>query len=700
MAAARRPAVNGPAPGPPDPGDTPPPAAAAPRRGLPDWARAEGVYFIEILALCSFTFARPILQIFGNDPQTFLAQGAGRATVLLFALGVALLPPLALWAAATTTRLLGATPRRLAQAAVLGGLTALFTRGELARTFALSRSAIWGLALVAGAALVALFWFAPPFRSFLHFAAISAPVFVALFVVASPVARIFGTSSARAAEVRTGRPVVWLVFDELPTASLLDGHGGIDAGLFPNFAALARDATWFRNNTTVGTITQNAVPAIMTGRYATAPYTVPVSSNYPESIFTLLGDRFPMHVSERVTHVCPTSLCSPAQDNSLGTQLRSLFGDARSIWPEYARRASKAPKGFSIGGNPVDTRRIPAFHEFLDGVAATRGPRLDFAHILLPHQPWEFLPDEKVYESGNDGMIYYGWSSADAGRIARQRHLLQLRLADRYLGEILERLRSNGTYDDAVVVVTADHGAGFGDGQLNRALDKNNLIDVAFTPLIVKAPGLAAGRVDDRNAQTIDVLPTVAELLGVKIPWKVDGVSLLGPPRRDDRKAMVVTPAEHMKPDDRHRYHFRGDPLFRELLSRPAATEPGPAGLRIFRTGDLGLLVGEPASDLADPEPSRFHGRFLLGPRPFHPRSGHAPVYYRAVVDAPKGTTVALAVNGRIGAWMRLGPAYITEANFWGVVPESFLRTGANDVRLYEVTGDGTRFILRPISTG
>jgi len=666
----------------------------------PVWARTEGLYLIEILALCSFAFTRPILQIFGDDPQTFLAQGASRTTVVLFALAVALVPPLAIWAGAALTRLLGLRVRRIVQAAVLGGLAALFTHAEVARAAGWPTVPTWGLSLVAGAAVAALFWSAAPFRSFLHFASLSAPVFVALFVVASPVSQIFESSSSHAVRVRSKSPVLWLVFDELPTASLLDGHGRIDAGLFPNFAALASDATWYRNNTTVGTITQNAVPAIMTGRYATAPYTVPVSSNYPDSIFTLLGRSYRMHVSERVTHVCPGSLCAPANGKGLGSQISSLFGDARTIWPEYAQKVSDAPRGFSIGGDPVDTRRVPAFHEFVDGVAAGRGARLDFAHVLLPHQPWQLLPDEKSYDSKNDGMIFYAWGGADAGRIARQRHLLQLQLADRYLGEALDRLRARGTYDDAVVVVTADHGAAFGDSQLNRALDPKNLVDIAFTPLLIKAPHQTAGRVDDRNAETIDALPTVADVLGVRIPWKVDGRSLLGPPRPDDRKEIVVTPKEPMRPDDGHRYRFHGEEPFRELLSRPAAAGPGPAALRVFTGGELGSLVGRDAAGLATSRSSRFRARFVQGPRRYDPSSGRAPVYYRAVVEAPKGTTVALAVNGRVAAWMRLSPSIWDEANFWGLVPEPFLHEGDNDVRLYEVDGDATRPVLREIGTG
>ena len=60
-----------------------------------------------------------------------------------------------------------------------------------------------------------------------------------------------------------------------------------------------------------------------------------------------------------------------------------------------------------------------------------------------------------------------------------------------------------------------------------------------WTPLIVKAPGQSEPRVDDANVQSIDVLPTLASLIGVEIPWSVDGVDVAGDElaARGDRKS-------------------------------------------------------------------------------------------------------------------------------------------------------------------
>src|SRR5690606_14388112 len=67
-------------------------------------------------------------------------------------------------------------------------------------------------------------------------------------------------------------------------------------------------------------------------------------------------------------------------------------------------------------------------------------------------------------------------------------------------------------------------------------LDGGVLADVAWVPLFVKEPGQQTGSVSDENTSTLDVLPTVADVLEVETPWEVDGTSLLGPPREEVAK--------------------------------------------------------------------------------------------------------------------------------------------------------------------
>ena len=89
--------------------------------------------------------------------------------------------------------------------------------------------------------------------------------------------------------------------------------------------------------------------------------------------------------------------------------------------------------------------------------------------------------------------------------------------------------------DKTMLVVTSDHGISFETGGHRRAapkLDDINRNEVLPVPLFMKFPGQAAGKVDRRDAQITDVLPTIADSLGVHLPadWKFEGHSLLASP--------------------------------------------------------------------------------------------------------------------------------------------------------------------------
>ena len=91
------------------------------------------------------------------------------------------------------------------------------------------------------------------------------------------------------------------------------------------------------------------------------------------------------------------------------------------------------------------------------------------------------------------------------------------------------------------MVVTADHGISFQPGTHPRVIGRGNAPGVMWVPLFVKEPGQHRPRVDDRNWEHVDLLPTLAGHAGVEVPWPVDGRSALWP-AADDRRQAVPTP--------------------------------------------------------------------------------------------------------------------------------------------------------------
>ena len=120
------------------------------------------------------------------------------------------------------------------------------------------------------------------------------------------------------------------------------------------------------------------------------------------------------------------------------------------------------------------------------------------------------------------------WKQTFPALQSEQRFLLQTEYTDRALGYMMRRLRRARIFDKALVIVLADHGVSFRHLQPRRYPTPKNLQDIAFVPLFVKLPHQHAARIDDGLARTIDVVPTIARYLHLRIPYHVDGKPLIG----------------------------------------------------------------------------------------------------------------------------------------------------------------------------
>jgi hypothetical protein len=582
----------------------------------------------------------------------------------------------------------------LATVAVLVGLVALQALRRAADPA--SVVALPAAALVGAGAAFAYARFAPV-RSFLTVVTPAPLIFLALFLFASPVGKLVLPSEpeALAAEVSSEIPVVMLVFDELATASLLDERSEIDAARYPNFAELARESTWFRNAATVDAWTVNAVPAVLTGIYPQHGR-LPVYSEHPNNLFTLLSGRYRLQVSESLTELCPRNLC-PHSSESFGRRMESLVADAGVIYlhrtlPRDLRAGLPAVSGtwgaFLESSHEQTQSRLALFHGFLSSLQTGPRPFLAYAHLMFPHIPWEYLPSGKRYE-GDVGEIpgFEGTSWGDDGFLvdqAHQRYLLQLGFTDRLLGELLARLRSTGLYDHVLLIVLADHGASFRPNDRRRAFTDMNLEDVAFAPLFVKTPGQKAGRTVDDPVQTIDVLPTIADVLDIDVPWRMDGTSLLTPRAREryvligDKKTFTM---------DADALIARRATALRQRLALLGSGDDAPGLYGLGPNRDLlgrrvdGLEIVDGAGTRADVQQARELRAVNLA-------AEYIPARLTGRIsggDAEAPRDLAVAVNGRIVAVAR-SFVFEGEERLSVLFPEAALRSGANDIELYWVT--------------
>jgi hypothetical protein len=648
-----------------------------------------------------------VLEVFADGAEVFVAADAGPLDVVTFAAVTALAPALVLWAAESLVGLAGARLRRLVHLFALGALaTLLFLRiGKQVTDLGAKHLSVVAVLVAGIVVLVTAHWSA--FRTWLRLLALATPVFVAVFLFSSPVDTVvFGDTSRNAipvADVVPERPapVVMILLDELPTASLLDSEGQIDSGLWPNFAGLAADATWYRNHTTVAAATKDAIPAILTGRWPRDREALPTAGAHPENLFTLLGGSYPLEVHEAESTLCPDRLCGRSTAGLHTDVLGTLLDDAREVLGRsVSPKRERTALDLDVAGTPVaDVERRDQFLRFVDRLRAADGPRLDLVHSLLPHGGWTFLPSGQRYEAPHPpaGNVYFQWRDDFSGAAGRQRHLLQLRYTDALLGRALDRLRDLGVYDDSLVVVTADHGVSFRSDEPLRNATEANYTDIMWTPLFIKAPGQRSAVLDEQAVRSIDVLPTVADHLGVDVPWPVDGRSVraaAGPTGKGVR--IFRGPVESKRSEY---LTFDGVVGYRRLLGEAVGADIGSGPLELYRFGRLGHLVGM-RTDQYELGPPNLAGRFERGPfRPVDPDDPTLPVYVTGIVQASSPVTVAVAVNGVIGAWCDAAyPRAGSDHPFWAVVPPALLNRGANRVEVFEVRGAPAKASLLPVA--
>ena len=156
--------------------------------------------------------------------------------------------------------------------------------------------------------------------------------------------------------------------------------------------------------------------------------------------------------------------------------------------------------------------RTERLDEWIESIKDTRRPTLNFKHLLLPHVPWQYLPDGRATASGTDPIPQISRQSyTDQGQIdvLQQRHLLQVGFVDRELQRLIAQLKKEGLWDKSMVVLTADHGvARSARAQFDRRkATETNVDEISPVPLFIKAPGQEKGRVNREIVETTDMLP-------------------------------------------------------------------------------------------------------------------------------------------------------------------------------------------------
>lgn len=179
--------------------------------------------------------------------------------------------------------------------------------------------------------------------------------------------------------------------------------------------------------------------------------------------------------------------------------------------------------------NSIQKRGDATTAEAVAWLEGQRGARVFlWLHLYDPHDPYE--PPEP-YASRYAGRPYDG----------------EVAWTDELVGRLDDALARLGLRDEALLVVTSDHGEGLGEhGEAGHGFFAYQ--STLRVPFLARGPGVVPGTRVPVTVRAIDVMPTALELLGVPVPEGVSGRSLAGVLRGGPAPREAPTYAESLLP--------------------------------------------------------------------------------------------------------------------------------------------------------
>ncbi|MEE8367806.1 MAG: sulfatase [Thermoanaerobaculia bacterium] len=301
---------------------------------------------------------------------------------------------------------------------------------------------------------------------------------------------------------------------------------------------------------------------------------------YPESITPHLdqlaaeGSRFDLAISTAaVTPVSHASILTGLNNQAHGLRVLSAAGGFRlrpdvptlaTVLQEHGYHTAAIHSAFPVSAHFGLDRGFEAFESFALAAIHPRrltrpGRRLQrrsddttdlvltflkeiedpyflWVHYWDPHDRVLLPPAKFMQTVGEGSTLEEGVGAVLSSN--RSVYAAEVRFMDSQIGRIFQHLRESGKDDQTMIVVVSDHGQGLGDHGwgFHRILYQEQI----RVPLIIKVPWL--DQVDRLLAlvRTTDIFPTVLEILGIELPMKVSGKSLLQMMEGDDESGRIA----------------------------------------------------------------------------------------------------------------------------------------------------------------
>jgi arylsulfatase A-like enzyme len=263
--------------------------------------------------------------------------------------------------------------------------------------------------------------------------------------------------------------------------------------------------------------------------FANAPWTRPSTA----SIFTSKNtSRHGVETEETKLHESFLTLAEALQNEGIKTGAVIGNGNVNSLW------------GFDQGFDDyMDTRDnwkgLPSARQVFDSGKEWLKKNKDHTFFLTlfvvdPHSPYKSPPYyEKLYTKIDRRKILRSpkWQYKNGLKKEIVYNMVGLydgaiRYCDDIIRLLVKDLKTLGIYDETTIIVTADHGEGFGEHKRFRHA-YHFYEEFIRIPLIIKSPAIKEkGKCGVQMVETLDLFPTIVDIFGFTIPESCDGISI------------------------------------------------------------------------------------------------------------------------------------------------------------------------------
>lgn len=325
-----------------------------------------------------------------------------------------------------------------------------------------------------------------------------------------------GLGACRGGSTSARPNVLIVVIDALRWDHLgIDGFGG---PISPHIDRLAAEGVTFTHARSQCTWTKPSIATLFTSKLPAGHQIFLVGRGEEGHLVTqVLSDRF-LTLAERFHRA---GYVTGASINQL--HLAAAAGFAQGFDWFWRRRGTSAPT------------LIQHLLKWLEGTSGK--PFFAYLHVMDVHWPYHsqlkasHLPAAPVpaslpecarhaEQSEDCSTQTRAWLSRPEGqegvRDLERRYARGVEYTDAALGRLFQELRQRGLYDNTIIVITADHGEGFGEhGHLQHGFAPYE--EVMRVPLIIRLPRRLRTRVHrvDGPVALIDLYPTLTSLAGL-----------------------------------------------------------------------------------------------------------------------------------------------------------------------------------------